>query len=345
MFDQPESAIVVAVPRQPTVDLLRQANLILQLKQKFKRDVHYGPPYPGSKKDTLLKPGAELLARRFGIRPRYETVKEVLTINPVNLAESVIIYIYRCEMIDIATGAVVGEAIGACSSLEDKYRFRTLKRSCPDCGQQKIMKSKYPDKQTGEYGWYCNACKHNFAANEPRVIDQPEDATGVNPNPVNELNTIIKMAQKRAMVSAVLVATGASAYFAPGDDEVKDLYDTPAEDGDLMEGEWEVIEEATPESFPGDDVVLPPAAPKPAHKGWASEREVSALVNNALTTFGVLWGDVARYVGIEKRDDFAAWNAKYETRKAAAEAIKSGFEADMAGLKPAAPKQETAVPV
>ncbi len=259
-----EIAITIAAPRQDTVTLLRQANAILELKRKFKRDVHYGPPYPGSKKDTLLKPGAELLARRFGLRPQYDALKELLQINPTNLVESVILYVYRCQMIDVATGAVVGEAIGACSSLEDKYRFRTLKRSCPDCGQQKIMRSKYPDRKTGDIGWYCNACKHNFVSDEARIIDQPEDVTGINPNPVNELNTIIKMAQKRAFVSAVLVACGGSAYFAPGDDEVKDLYDTPTDDGEAMEAEWEEVDNSPPpDEFPTDEKDKNPPGLKP----------------------------------------------------------------------------------
>lgn len=268
-----ENAIVVATPKQSTDLLLQQANMVLQMKRLFKRDVHYGPPYPGSKKDTLLKPGAELLARRFGIYPHYELVKEVLQINPANLSESVIIYIYRCQMIDISSGVVVGEAIGACSSLEDKYRQRNDKLKCPNCGKDVLTKTSRNPNQ-----YWCNkykdGCGENFDVNDPAITGQ-EVGKVLNPNPLNELNTVIKMAQKRSMLSAVIVATSASSYFAPGDAEVNDAYAVnDDDDGDILEADFVVV---TPGSFPedqpaGQGVVTPTqraqqqAAPQPAEK-------------------------------------------------------------------------------
>lgn len=255
---------MVATPRQPKNLLLRQANAILQLKKLMKAGVHYGPPYPGSKKDTLLKPGAEVIARYFGLRPFYgdEPVERQLHIDPENPALSVILYAYRCQMIDIATGLVVGEAIGACSSLEDKYRWRTSKRQCPTCGGG-VMKSKYPDRNTGDVGWYCKDCKANFRSDDPVITTQPEGRE-LNPNPLNELNTVMKLAQKRAFVSSVMGATGASAYFAPGDIEITDIFIVAEDEGEALDIEWEGVE--TPETFP-DDVPagnMSPATPKKA---------------------------------------------------------------------------------
>lgn len=296
--------IAIATPKRDTSFLLRRANEILHLKRKFKKEVHYGAPYPGSKKDTLLKPGAELLAAHFGIRPRYDVMDKVLQINPANLSESVIIYVYRCEMVDIQSGLVVGEAIGACSSLEDKYRQRKAERVCPKCDKATIIKGKE------EYGggWICFAkkggCGAKFKDGDKTIEEQPEGVT-LNQNPVNELNTIIKMAQKRALTSAVLVATGASAYFTPGDEAVKDLYDVPVDDdSEMVDGEFEDI--ATPDTFPVDEpktaaplVDQPQPAPKkerrldttvgapqngkpqPAPTGW-TEAQATAWVNRQI---------------------------------------------------------------
>jgi hypothetical protein len=247
--------IVVAEPRQSTSVMLRQANQILYLKRLMRKDVHYGAPYPGSKKETLLKPGAEWLARRFGLRPRYEILKETLNIDWEHPERSLIIYETRCVMVDIETGAEVGEAIGACTSLEDKYRYRTARRICPSCGKETIMENR-PDKGPGFYCWKKldqDACGKNFPANAPEynALKNQEAGKTVNTNPFNELNTILKMSQKRSFVSGVLVATGASPYFAPGDDEVKDLYAVAPDDENVIDAEFEDVE--TPDEFPIDE--------------------------------------------------------------------------------------------
>lgn len=255
MNPQTSSAIVVAEPRQSTNIMLRQANQILYLKRLMRKDVHYGAPYPGSKKETLLKPGAEWLARRFGLRPRYDILKETLNIDWEHPERSLIIYQTRCVMIDIESGAEVGEAIGACTSLEDKYHFRTARRICPNCGKETIMENR-PDKGPGFYCWKKldqEACGKNFPATAPEynALKNQEAGKTVNTNPFNELNTILKMSQKRSYVSAVLVATGASPYFAPGDDEVKDLYAVTPDDENVIDAEFEDVE--IPDELPIDE--------------------------------------------------------------------------------------------
>lgn len=353
MSDQSSStAIVVATPKQPTRILLVQQNAILEMKRLFKRDVHFGPPYPGSKKDTLLKPGAELLARRFGIYPHYEAVKEILTINPSNLDDAVIVYIYRCQMIDIATSVVVGEAIGACSSLEDKYHYRSEKTKCPSCGAEALIKSKKDSSK-----WWCNTykegCGKEFALNDPAIINQVVGKI-VNPNPLNELNTVIKMAQKRAMVSAVIVATGASAYFTPGDAEVTDAYAAPVDDDDTntIDTEWEDITDV-PDSFPEDQPAgqQPPAKSQPQQKSnvipdnpkaWLND--VQYLIDKALKAFeGITTADIQKYVGFTDLKDITekGWG-KYPDAKTAGTTIKDGFEADLKKIAEDAPAQPKA---
>lgn len=335
-----QSSIVVATPKQATSTLLQQANAILELKRQFKADVHYGPPYPGSKKHTLLKPGAEILSRRFGIYPHYEEMEKILQINPSNLSESVILYVYRCQMIDIATGAIVGEAIGACSSLEDKYRQRKAGRICPECDKESIRRSSYPENIPAEKrGWYCKDCKAKFAADAQVIIGQAEGVT-INPNPLNELNTIIKISQKRAMVSAVLVATGASAYFSPGDTEVKDLYDVAPldDDSDMID---EVLDEGTTSSFPPDIQVekvsgdAPPSGDElPA---WPTAESIGTLIRLSKEKLSLQESEIKRLLGLQNLEDVEEWS-KFKTRAEAAQTLKDKLENELAKTPPAQPK-------
>jgi hypothetical protein len=261
MNPQTSSAIVA---QKNAKILLRQANQIYYLKNLMKKDVHYGPPYPNSKKDTLLKPGAEWLAKRFRIRPAYVTNDKMLHIEWEQPERSYVMYEVTCEMYDIANGRKLGEASGACNSLEEKYRYRGDKRVCPTCNQPSIIKSKFADRKTNDIGWWCNpkagGCGANFHSTDPAILNQPE-GRAINTNPLDLQNTILKMAQKRAFVSAVLVATGASSYFAPGDDAVSDLFmEIDMDDENVIDAEFDEIE--APDEFPIDEPrQTPPSKP------------------------------------------------------------------------------------
>jgi hypothetical protein len=114
------------------------------------KDVDYGI-IPGTKKPTLLKPGAEKLSRLFSLRPSYELIHFV-----TDFDKPLFHYHYRCTL--VRQGEMVGQGDGCCNSREKKY----------DSQKYKIY-----------------------------------DLT----------NTICKMAQKRALVAAVLSSCGASQFF------------------------------------------------------------------------------------------------------------------------------------
>lgn len=233
---------IVAAPKVSQALVLRQANELFHLKRSMKPGIHYGPPYPGSKKETLLKPGAEMVARRFGIRPAYHALEARSEPDFDRPERSFVMYRYSCDVVDIETGTIVGNAIGSCNSMEDKYRWRTTNLACPDCGAEALIISK---RNSSEY--WCNTykegCGHAFPLADPRITSQ-EPGKVINPNPMDLANTIDKMAQKRAFVSAVILATGASQYFAPGDEAVHDLYIEP-DDENVIDGEYS-IEDAPP---------------------------------------------------------------------------------------------------
>ena len=119
----------------------------------------------------------------------------------------------------------IAECIGSCNSWEEKYRYRTAQRTCPDCGAAAIKRSHYPDK-TGDKGWYCNSksggCNGKFNSTDKRITDQ-EQGKVLNERVFDQVNTIDKMAQKRALVGAVILAANASNFFAVEHSEINTI--------------------------------------------------------------------------------------------------------------------------
>lgn len=191
---------------------------------------HYGVIPGTGTKPTLLKPGAELLLANMGLNAEFSDA-EPPTIDidgRDHNGEAFIRYrrvcrIYRQLGPTEAERMLVGKAEGSCSSWEAKYRYRDSKRKCPVCAQAAIIKGK------AEYGggWLCfkkqGGCGAKFDDGDTAIVGQ---TIGRIPNPdvADSENTILKMADKRALVAATLIATGCSDIFT------QDL--EPADDGD-----------------------------------------------------------------------------------------------------------------
>lgn len=192
-------------------DMIAQVQKIQQvMKQVMKEGEHYGVIPGTGTKPTLLKPGAEKLCLLFRLAPHYHSVEahdgKHLTIKSA------------CSLHHIPTGQVWGTGEGSCSTKESKYAFRKGKRACPKCGADAINKSKFPPRGRPNEapGWYCYAkvggCGVEFAADDPAITAQE---TGRVPNEdlADSYNTVLKMANKRSLVAAVLNVTGASDIF------------------------------------------------------------------------------------------------------------------------------------
>lgn len=169
---------------------------------------HYGLIPGAGKQKVLLKPGAQLLCVTFQLRPMFVTLHRILDPDHVH-------YEVRCDLVSRATDECVATGSGAASSLEVKHRYRGAGKKCPDCDNQ-LRRSKFPSKETGKKGWYCWAdkggCGEEFEADDPAVAAQ-EVGKILNEDPHDLCNTLLKMANKRAMVDAVLNATAASDVF------------------------------------------------------------------------------------------------------------------------------------
>lgn len=195
--------------------LQRRDALVAFVREIMTPDVDYGTiPGAGDKK-VLFKPGAERLCSFFGLTPDFQVVKEI---ENWDADEPLFYYRYKCRL--LRDGRVVGDGEGSCNSRESKYRWRDAKRLCPSCGQPAIIKGK---EEFGG-GWLCFKKQGGCGAKYPvgdQAIEGQQIGRVPNPDMCDLVNTIQKMAQKRAFIGACLIAVNASEYFT------QDLDDLP----------------------------------------------------------------------------------------------------------------------
>jgi predicted RNA-binding Zn-ribbon protein involved in translation (DUF1610 family) len=233
---QPSSAEIW----MPVLDLataVRRHNFMTQVAQTLMVEgTDYGAiPGTGSK-PTLLKPGAERLCTVFGMSPE---VYEEKTIEDWDGSgeghgEPLFYYRYKCRL--TKNGVLLGEGIGSCNSRESKYRYRAAERKCPKCGSAAIIRGKE------EYGggWVCFArkggCGAKFKMGDSAIEGQSAGRV-INPDVADVVNTIQKMAHKRALVAAVLIATNASEFYTQ-DVEEMEVIEVPPERPEPEEKPW-----------------------------------------------------------------------------------------------------------
>lgn len=193
-------------------DVRSQVNLIQSVMQEvMRKDEHYGViPGTGSK-PSLLKAGAEKLCLVFRLAPDYE-IDEKREGPHVTITS-------KCMLTHIPTGQRFGAGMGSCSTRESKYAFRNAAIKCPNCQQAAVIKGKE------EYGggWVCfkkkGGCGSKFPDGEKLIEGQPSGRVP-NEDLADQYNTVLKMANKRSLVAAVLNTTAASDIFTQ---DIEDL--------------------------------------------------------------------------------------------------------------------------
>jgi hypothetical protein len=182
-------------------------------------------------------------------------------------------------------GVKVGAGDASCSSRESKYRWRNAARVCPTCGQAAIIKGK------AEFGggWLCfkknGGCGAKFDDGDAAIEGQP---VGRAPNPdiADVDNTILKMAEKRALIAATLIATNVSDFFTQDMEDFADVTVT------VMQ----------PDPGYSKDVAFEKAAAKPATKQAVKPAAPAMPDENLVKTFHA--------TGTELYGDKATWDAK-----------------------------------
>jgi len=179
-------------------DIREQVNLIQEvMKAVMKNGVHYGV-IPGCPKPSLFKAGAEKIAATFRIAVKSE-VEDLSTDDEKH-------YRVTCSGFS-TTGAVLGSAVGECSSNEEKFRWRS-----PVCDEE----FEETDSDRKREKWV-KGFKGAPAYKKKQIRTEPSDLA----------NTILQLADKRAYVAVVRKITAASDVFTQ---DIEDLPEEVVED-------------------------------------------------------------------------------------------------------------------
>ncbi len=199
----------------PVISLERALANHAMLKQYVSQMLTEGHDFgviPGTgSKPSLLKPGAEKLTTIFGLTKRFAIVQATEDWDgSQHNGEPFFYYIYRCSL--WKGDLLIAESDGSCNSFESKYRYRKADRLCPDCAQPSIIRG----KEEWGGGWLCyknkGGCGAKFGINDPAITAQQVGRV-VNPDIADQINTIQKMGQKRALIGTTLLAVNASEFF------------------------------------------------------------------------------------------------------------------------------------
>ena len=190
--------------RMALAEIIQHVALVQEvMRNVMKPDVHYGQ-IPGTDKPTLYKSGAELLCMVFRIAQSYQ-VTDLSTADTVR-------YQSVCVGTHQMSGLVLGSGMGEASSSEAKYKWRKAYQSEFDAT---------PEAFRRKYQAYSKKDRKQY------------DVLQVRTEPADLANTILKMANKRAMLAMVLNVTAASDCFTQDlEDMDEKLRDHLARQGD-----------------------------------------------------------------------------------------------------------------
>ncbi|HUU32033.1 MAG TPA: hypothetical protein VMY69_08055 [Phycisphaerae bacterium] len=194
----------------------RYNEIVAFVKKVMKPNIDFGV-IPGTRgKPTLLKPGAEKLCSLFGLDCTFELA------NSIEDWENGF-FDYRYRAVLRRGERVVAAAEGSCNSKESKYRWRWVpmaEKPCDEAAEE--MKAQGLLRWRKRDGAWC---AHERLKNDDIF---------------SQVNTLQKMAQKRALVASILIAANASEFFT------QDIEDMETIDAEVVE----VVEEGQGDSPP-----------------------------------------------------------------------------------------------
>lgn len=158
-----------------------------QLKRGHDFDV-----VPGTNKPSLLKAGAEKINMLFGVNPEYTFIDKI-----EDFEAEFFTYNIRCTL--YKNGLPVAQGVGSCNSKEKKYRYTNVYEKDLPLGI---------DKENVE------AIKDKYGKTKYKIG---------NPDICSLVNTILKMAKKRAYVDATLQLAALSEIFTQDLEDLKDF--------------------------------------------------------------------------------------------------------------------------
>lgn len=184
--------LINTIDNQGVLSTLKKISEFQALMQATLKPGHDYDTIPGTNKPTLLKPGAEKIGMMFGINPDYEFLDKVEDYQNDFFAYNIKCTLYR-------NGQPVAQGVGSCNSKEKKYRFVNVKENEVPFGVNKEELEAITDR----YG----KTKYKM---ENRDI-------------CSLVNTILKMAKKRAYIDATLQLAALSEIFTQDIEDMKDF--------------------------------------------------------------------------------------------------------------------------
>ena len=178
-----------------TVEIDTIANTMAKIQQmqnvvqKTLKKGHDFGEVPGTSKPTLLKPGGEKICMLFGLNPEYEFLQTT-----EDYDKEFFSYNIRCTL--FRNGHPVAQGVGSCNSKEKKYRFINV----DEIPENYIGQS---EQITDKYG------RTRYKINNPDICSL--------------VNTILKMAKKRAFIDAVLQVASLSEVFTQDIEDMGDF--------------------------------------------------------------------------------------------------------------------------
>ena len=218
-----EQAVVTHAWSEAIVDVQEKISAVRQLMSSVLEEGADYAVVPGTTKPSLTKVGAQSLCQLLNARPQ----PWVLDGSVRDFERPFFNYEVRVDLISLKTGEIIGSGLGSCNSHETRYRYRHADRACPKCGAGAILRSKF-----GTKGWYCFAkkggCGAEFEPNDSAITSQ-DTGRQENLDVADQANTLLKMAEKRALVDAALNATGANRVFTQDmEDQPRKIAPVPA---------------------------------------------------------------------------------------------------------------------
>src|SRR3990167_6578009 len=137
----------LALPDEKSlVDAIKEINRFQQLVKANLIDGQDFGIIPGTDKPTLLKPGAEKIAKLLQLSDTYQIMDK-----SEDWDKPFFRYMIKATLIYIPTGVIISEGMGECNSYETKYRWRDSLQVCHTCRAEAIVKG----KEEWGGGWLC----------------------------------------------------------------------------------------------------------------------------------------------------------------------------------------------
>lgn len=221
--------------------------LISFVKELMREGIDFGA-VPGTEKPTLLKPGAEKLCTFFGLTKRFTIIDKTEDwTGKEHGGETFFNYLYRCSLYH--GDRLIAESDGSANSWENRYRWRWVKEEeVPPQLNKAHLKTRATNltefgfaidkaETGGQYGKpasYWQMWRDAIESGEARRIEKSTRAGKPmlayelagklyripNDDVSSQVNTLQKMAQKRSLIAATLLAVNASEFFTQ---DVEDL--------------------------------------------------------------------------------------------------------------------------